>query len=185
MTDDRLMQDVRDGRVEELAVLYERHHVPVFNFFLRMTGNRAASEDLLQEVFTRILKHRATYRGEDRFAVWMYTIARNVHFDHLRKTRDAFSLDDQFEDVPSPEPVPEDRVIQGQEADLVRRALARLSPRKQELLVLSRFQNLKYREIAELLHCPEGTVKGLIHRAIRELGEAYRQLAGEACRHEM
>ena len=185
MTDDRLMQNVRDGQVEKLAVLFERHHAAIFNFFLRMTGNRAVSEDLVQDVFARILKHRATYRGEDRFTVWMYTIARNVHFDYLRKSRDAFALDEQFEDIPSPELMPEDRVIQNQEADLGNRALARLSPRKQELLVLSRFQNLKYREIAELLHCPEGTVKGLIHRAIRELGEAYRQLAGEACRHEM
>jgi len=185
MTDDRLMQDVRDGRVEQLAVIFERHHAAVFNFFLRMTGNRAVSEDLVQDVFARILKHRATYRGEDRFTVWMYTIARNVHFDHLRKSRDAFSLEDQFEDMPSPEPIPEDKVIRSQEADLVNRALARLSPRKQELLVLSRFQNLKYREIAELLHCPEGTVKGLIHRAIQELGDAYRELTREACRHEM
>ena len=185
MTDDQVMQDVRDGRGEKLAILFERHHVPLFNFFLRMTGNRAASEDLVQDVFTRILKHRATYRGEDRFTVWLYTIARNAHVDYLRKRKTTFPLEDQFEDVPSAEMVPEDRLVQTQEAALINRALARLSPRKQELLALSRFQNLKYREIAELLDCPVGTVKGLIHRAIQELGEIYNQLTRGGCRHEM
>jgi RNA polymerase sigma-70 factor (ECF subfamily) len=185
LTDDRLMQDVRDGRIEKLAILFERHHVALFNFFLRMTGNRAASEDLVQDVFTRILKHRATYQGADRFTVWLYTIARNAHVDHLRKRKTTFPLEDQFEDVQSPEMVPEDRLVQAQEAALINRALARLSPKKQELLVLSRFQNLKYREIAELLDCPVGTVKGLVHRAIQELGEIYNQLMREGCRHEV
>jgi len=63
--------------------------------------------------------------------------------------------------------------------------LAKLSPKKQEILVLSRFQNLKYREIAELLDCPIGTVKGLVHRAIQELGDIYAKLSNEVCRHEV
>jgi RNA polymerase sigma factor (sigma-70 family) len=185
VTDDRIMQDVRDGRVEKLAILFERHHVPLFNFFLRVTGNRAASEDLVQDVFARVLKHRATYKGQDRFTVWLYAIARNVHFDHLRKQKATTPLEDLYEEVPSAEMIPEDRLVKDQEAALINRALARLSPKKQELLVLSRFQNLKYREIAELLQCPEGTVKGLIHRAIRELGDIYDQLTREGCCHEV
>jgi RNA polymerase sigma-70 factor (ECF subfamily) len=78
------MEDVRDGRVEKLAVLFERHQVVLYNFFLRLTGNRSASEDLVQDVFMRILKYRAGYQGRDRFAVWMFRIARNAHIDHLR-----------------------------------------------------------------------------------------------------
>ena len=185
MNDNQLMEDVRDGRVEKMAILFERHHVALFNFFLRLTGNRAASEDLVQDVFTRILKYRATYQGEDRFAVWMYKIARNAHIDHLRKRKETFPLDEQFDEAPSPEPVPEDRVVREQESALLARALARLSPKKQEILVLSRFQNLKYREIAELLDCPIGTVKGLVHRAIQELGDIYAKLSNEVCRHEV
>ena len=185
MTDNAVMESVRDGKVEKLAILFERHQVPLFNFFLRLTGNRAASEDLVQDVFMRILRYRATYQGEDKFTLWMYKIARNAHIDHLRKRKDSVSLDLQIFEPASGQPGPADRTERGEEAALIAKAMAELSPRKQEILVLSRFQNLKYREIAELLHCPEGTVKGLIHRAIRELGEAYRQLAGEACRHEM
>ena len=87
MTDNQVMLDVREGKVEKLAILFERHHVALFNFFLRLTGNRAASEDLVQDVFTRILKYRATYMGEDRFTVWMYKIARNAHIDSLAQTQ--------------------------------------------------------------------------------------------------
>ena len=185
MTDNQIMEDVRDGRVEKLAILFERRHVALFNFFLRLTGNRPASEDLVQDVFIRILKYRSTYQGEDRFAVWLYKIARNAHIDFLRKQKGTVPLEDQFEETHSPEPIPEERIVREQEAALLSRALARLSPKKQEILVLSRFQNLKYREIAELLDCPVGTVKGLVHRAVQELGDIYHQLTREACRHEM
>jgi RNA polymerase sigma factor (sigma-70 family) len=185
MTDDLVMQAVRDGRVEQLAVLFERHHIALFNFFLRLTGNRAASEDLVQDVFIRILKYRTTYHGEDRFAVWMYKIARNAHIDHLRKKKDALPLDDQLVEPAHPDAGPAERAERGAEAALVAKALDELSPKKKEILMLSRYQNLKYREIAELLDCPVGTVKGLVHRAVAELGDIYARLTQEACRHEM
>jgi RNA polymerase sigma-70 factor (ECF subfamily) len=185
MTDNLLMEDVRGGKVEKLAILFERHHVALFNYFLRLTGNRPVSEDLVQEVFTRILKYRTTYRGEDRFAVWMYKIARNAHIDFLRRQKETVPLEDQFEQAQSADLIPEERVERQQEAALISRALKKLSPKKQEVILLSRFQNLKYREIAELMECPVGTVKGMVHRAVQELGDIYKQLSREACRHEM
>lgn len=185
MTDNLLMEDVRDGKVEKLAILFERHHVALFNYFLRLTGNRPVSEDLVQEVFTRILKYRTTYRGEDKHSVWMYKIARNAHIDFLRRQKKTVPLEDQFEEAQSADLIPEERVERQQEAALISRALKRLSPRKQEVILLSRFQNLKYREIAELMECPVGTVKGMVHRAVQELGDIYKQLSREACRHEM
>jgi RNA polymerase sigma-70 factor (ECF subfamily) len=185
VTDNLLMEDVRGGKVEKLAILFERHHVVLFNYFLRLTGNRPVSEDLVQEVFTRILKYRTTYRGEDRFAVWMYKIARNAHIDFLRRQKETVPLEDQFEEAQSADLIPEERVERQQEAALISRALKKLSPKKQEVILLSRFQNLKYREIAELMECPVGTVKGMVHRAVQELGDIYKQLSREACRHEM
>ncbi|MBM3310241.1 MAG: sigma-70 family RNA polymerase sigma factor [Candidatus Aminicenantes bacterium] len=181
MTDHNLMTEVRDGQVEKLAILFERHHVSLFNYFLRLTGNRATSEDLVQEVFTRILKYRATYKGEDRYAVWMFKIARNAHIDLLRRQKTTLPLDEQFAEPADASAPPEDGLEREQDAALVARALARLTPRKQEILVLSRFQNMKYREIAELMECPVGTVKGTIHRAIEELGEIYSALTREKC----
>lgn len=185
MTDNALMLAVRDGQVERLAILFERHHVPLFNYFLRLTGNRQASEDLVQDVFTRILKYRQTYLGDDRYAVWMYKIARNAHIDRLRKQKDALPLDLQTAEPACPSPGPDDRAERNEVSALIGKALAELSPRKREILLLSRFQNMKYREIAELLDCPVGTVKGLVHRAVAELGEIYTRMTKETCRHEL
>jgi RNA polymerase sigma-70 factor (ECF subfamily) len=185
MTDDAIMQAVRDGRVEQLAVLFERHHIALYGFFVRLTGNRAVSEDLVQDVFIRILKYRASYHGEDKFAVWMYKIARNAHIDHLRKRKDSLPLDGQTVEPAHPGDGPAEQAERGAEASLIAKALDELSPRKKEVLMLSRYQNLKYREIAELLDCPVGTVKGLVHRAVAELGEIYARLTQETCRHEM
>jgi len=177
-TDNELMELVRDGKVEKLAILFERHQTMLYNFFLRLTGNRAASEDLVQEVFIRILKYRAGYQGENRFVVWVFQIARNAHVDFLRKKKGEVALDDQFAEAPSQEPLPEERFEADQEAVLVRRALDKLPPKKRELLVLFRFQNLKLREIAELLDVQVGTVKVQVHRALKDLSRIYLELQG-------
>jgi len=177
-TDNELMELVRDGKVEKLAILFERYQTMLYNFFLRLTGNRAASEDLVQEVFIRILKYRAGYQGENRFVVWMFQIARNAHVDFLRKKKGEVALDDQFAEAPSQEPLPEERFEADQEAALVRRTLDKLPPKKRELLVLFRFQNLKLREIAELLDVQVGTVKVQVHRALKDLSRIYLELQG-------
>jgi len=179
-SDNHLMEDVKTGKVEKLAVLFEKHHVQLFNFFLRLTGNRGVSEDLVQDVFLRILKYRKTYRGQSKFTVWMYQIARNAHIDHLRKGKGELPLDDQWEDVTEPDPSPAAQLERGEDIDIVRQALAQLPLKKREVLVLSRFQDLKYREIAELLGCQIGTVKAHVHRAIKDLGKIYYELSGGA-----
>jgi len=176
--DNKIMEEVKDGKVEKLAILFERHHVMLYNFFLRLTANRSISEDLVQDVFFRILKYRSTYKGESKFTIWMYQIARNAHVDYLRKQKRQFSLEEQTQEAVSQEPTPEEKIEQGQDVVMVREALAMLPLRKREVLVLSRFQNLKYKEIAELLGCHIGTVKTHVHRAIKELGKIYIELSG-------
>jgi len=177
-SDNQLMEEVRDGKVERLAILFERHQVTLFNFFLRLTGNRSASEDLVQDVFIRILKYRYSYQSQSKFAVWMYQIARNSHIDHLRKRKGEISLDGQWAEAPSLEPAPEKQLEINQEADLMCRALSQLPANKREILMLSRFQNFKLREIAELLGCQVGTVKAQMHRALKDLGKIYFELSG-------
>lgn len=177
-SDNEIMESVRDGSVEKLALLFERHHVALFNFFLRLTGDRAASEDLVQDVFMRILKYRAGYHGGSKFTVWMFQIARNAHVDWLRKRKGELPLDDQLVESASREPRPERRLETEREADLVRQALERLSPRKREVLMLFRFEELKLREIAEVLGCQVGTVKAQVHRALKDLGRIYGELQG-------
>jgi len=178
MTDNTLMEEVKEGKVEKLAVLFEKYHVQLFNFFLRLTGNRGVSEDLVQDVFLRILKYRTTYRGQSKFTVWMYQIARNAHIDYLRKSKGELSLDDQWDEVVETEPTPLDRLERGQDVKLLQEALARLPLKKREVLVLSRYQDMKYKDIAELFGCQIGTVKAHVHRAIKDLGKIYYELSG-------
>lgn len=177
-SDNRLMEEVRDGKVERLAILFERHHIMLYNFFLRLTGNRSASEDLVQDVFFRILKYRQTYRSQSRFTVWMFQIARNVHVDFLRKQKQEVALEDQFEEAASPEAQPIDMMTAEIDIDLLRNALDRLSLKKREILLLSRFENMKYKDIASLLGCNIGTIKTSVHRSIKELGRIYLELQG-------
>jgi len=79
--DEQIMLEVRAGDVSKLEALFERHHRPLFRFFLHLTAQRAMSEDLVQEVFFRILKYRHTYQPEGSFRSWMYQVARHVHQD--------------------------------------------------------------------------------------------------------
>jgi len=175
------MLAVRDGDVEQIGVLFERHHRMLFNFFLRLTANRGLSEDLVQDVFFRMLKYRQTFQAGTNFTSWMYQIARNAHIDQARKRRLEVVPDDEaaWDSVASAEADPQERLEQAQEIRLLRRALDRLPLEKREVLVLSRFQNLKYSEIAEVLGCEVGAVKVRVFRAVRELGQIFLELSGE------
>jgi RNA polymerase sigma-70 factor (ECF subfamily) len=177
-SDNKLMEDVKEGKVEKMAVLFEKHHVSLFNFFMRLTGNRNISEDLVQDVFMRMLKYRSTYQGRSKFTLWMYQIARNAHIDFLRKKKNTLPLDEQWSEPITSEASPAEKLEGGQEVQLMRQALAQLPLKKREVLILSRYQNLKYKEIAELMDCHIGTVKAHVHRAIKELGKIYFELQG-------
>ena len=85
MTDELLMHAVQGGELDALGELFERHHRPVFHFLSRTTGDAALAEDLVQEVFVRILKYRHTYDASSRFDTWLFRIARNARADHFRK----------------------------------------------------------------------------------------------------
>lgn len=181
--DSLLMSRVRDGDVGTLAVLFERHHRALFQFFIRLTSNREASEDLVQDVFFRILKYRETYQPGSQFTTWMYQIARNAHLDQVRKRKPELPLpeenDERGWEIASSDGTAEQKVQQDEEVKLLRRALASLPDEKREVLVLSRFQHLKYDEIGKILRCDARTVKVRVFRAIRELGRQYFDLAGE------
>ncbi len=178
ISDNALMEMVRDGQVAKLAILFERHHVMLYNFFLRLTGRGGPSEDLVQDVFVRILKYRKTYRSESKFAVWMYQIARNAHADYLRKQKPEVALEDQFEEPAADEAAPADKLDAEIDAALLRQALDRLPLRKREVILLSRYEDMKYKDIAELMGCSIETIKTTVHRAIRELRSIYLELQG-------
>ena len=181
------MTQVAQGDLRRLALLFERHHRPIYNYFLHMTGRRELSEDLVQEVFFRILRYRHTYDSTRKFSPWMYQIARNLNNEnfHERRTELRFvSEPARGEDAVSwepahPAPLADETLRRSQETRLLQHALHRLPPEKREVLVLSRFQNLSYAEIGRVLGCEEGNVKVRVFRAVRALGQIYSELSGE------
>lgn len=178
-SDAELMRSVRDGHTRALATLFERHHARLYRFCLRMTGNRAASEDLVQDVFVRMLKYRKSYRDETVFVPWMFRIARNACVDHLRRSAADPALDLE-PDEQADETSTDDRASDDERAALVRRALLSLPVGPREVLVLSRYELKTYDEIARVLGCSVGAVKVRAHRALKQLREAYLALSREA-----
>lgn len=180
MTDNEVMEGVRNGDVGRLADLFERHNRPLFHYFVRISGNRELSEDLVQDVFFRMLRYRHTYDARQPFTGWMYQIARNAMVDQARKRKGEAPMPDAegqpWKEPASQDPAADESFARFQQVGILRRALQQLPDDKRELLVLSRYQNLKYEEIAGLLGCEVGTVKVRVFRAMRALGEIYFRL---------
>jgi RNA polymerase sigma factor (sigma-70 family) len=175
--DNALMIKVKDGDVDKLGLLFERYKKPLFGFFYGLNKDAALSEDLVQNVFFRILKYRYLFRGEGDFRTWMFHIARNVSHDHFRKIkwkgRDNL---DQWEERLTDHENRQTEFQQDEEMQLLSMAMDKLPEDKREILLLSKYQDKKYREIAEILGCTEGAVKVKVFRALQELKEVYRKL---------
>ena len=177
-TDHEIMCAVREGDLDRMSMLFDRHGGHLLNFFLRMTGRRQDSEDLVQEVFLRMLRYRHNYRDDSRFETWMFQIARSARIDAYRKAGRCGPLpEDRI--LTDPSPGPEELLLRKTESELIHRALALLPEDKREVLLLSRFENLGFREIARILGTRETTVKVRAHRAVRELGKIVQRLDGE------
>lgn len=172
------MRAVRGGDLGKLGMLFERHHVALFDFLSRMTGDRTAAEDLTQDVFVRMLKYRSTFRNDGRFETWMFHIARNARADYFQRRADT-ELSDEGVDAATDAPGPAQVVDRDEQTALLRRALLQLREDRRELIILTRYRGMKHEAIAELLGVDAGTVKVRIHRALKELREVFLRLAGD------
>jgi len=178
LTDNALMLKVKSGDLDKLGLLYERHKKRLFGFFYNMNGNPSVSEDLVQRVFMRMLKYRYTFTGEGSFMAWMFRTARNVNYDHYKKNKnemgqtDLSSVEHTLEDENSLENLWEkkDRLSQ------LNRAMQILTPEKREVLILSKFKGIKFKEVAEILGCSESAAKVKAHRALKDLRTVFLQL---------
>ena len=179
MEDERIMQEVRAGDIGKLEVLFDRHYPGLLRYFLGLTSNRAVSEDLAQEVFFRVLKYRHTYQPGAGVRPWLYSVGRNVFADHMGKHKSEVALADDAGEIRGKETPPDRAFQKKQEAVILRRALASLPGEKREVLILSRYMDMKYEEIASVLQCEVGTVKVRVYRALRELSDRFFALSGE------
>ena len=153
------MTAVRDGDLAKLGLLFERYHVVLFDFLSRMTGDRTASEDIVQDIFVRILKYRARYRDGGSFESWVFRIARNARADYFRTRQPLEPLAADVLERPEPGPGPMGRLEANRERARLKQALLQLREDKRELIVLARYRGMSHEQIADLLGIETGAVK--------------------------
>ncbi len=174
------MHAVQGGDFDALGELFERHHRPVFHFLSRTTGDPAVAEDLVQEVFVRILKYRRTYDTGSRFETWLFRIARNARADHFRRQRPADPVEQAVE-LPSPDPGPAQQLERRLDTEQLSRALRALPEEPRDLIVLARYHGMPYDRIADALGIEVGTVKVRVHRAMKQLRALFFRLEDAPC----
>jgi RNA polymerase sigma-70 factor (ECF subfamily) len=155
----------------------------VYGLCYRFTGSGSEAQDLTQEVFLRIFRTLKTFRSQEgSFATWLARVTRNLLIDHYRRTRQERVTDSIEEQLPMLEETGStaatrpDHGVAGREAsEILQATLQKLSPDLREAVILRDLQEMEYREIAEVLAIPEGTVKSRINRGRAELGRLLRK----------
>jgi len=154
----------------------------VYSICYRFTGTDQEAQDLTQEVFLRVFRSLKSFRsGEGSFTVWLARLSRNLLIDHYRRTKLDRATDSIEEQLPMLEEktaiiARADGMLAGREAsDLLQGALQKLSPELRETVILRDLEELEYREIADVLNIPEGTVKSRLNRGRAELARVLRR----------
>lgn len=173
VSDEDLMERTTRGDLEALGILFDRHHTVLYGFLSRLLGDPAAAEDVVQEVFVRIWRHRSTFGREKAFTAWLYTIARNAAMDEIRKRgkrprsfTDLQAGPDGLElAAGTGGPGPDAELWKRTVREQVREALRKLPAEQRLCLVLKEYEGKSHREIGEILGCTEGHARVIAHRA--------------------
>jgi RNA polymerase sigma-70 factor (ECF subfamily) len=172
-----LIHAVQGGDLDSLGVLVARWEQPLFRFAFRLLRTHEDARDVCQETFLRVLHNSERFRDGARVSTWLYQIALNLCRDHVRKKRRWGAIVDTSRDArtaPSCDAATEDAgPVAGMErverCAAVKRALSEIPAEQREVLVLKEFEGLKFREIAEILGCPESTVKSRMYYGLAGL----------------
>jgi RNA polymerase sigma-70 factor (ECF subfamily) len=181
-TDEALLARYRRGEVEAFRTLVRRHQRALYNFALRQVRTPSVAEDIVQDVFVRIVQNVETFKEESRFSTWAYTIARNLCIDHLRKrvhrrhaSLDAGSEGEDGEGTPLGERVAgsgagADRVVIGKQLQgHIRAAVEALPEDQREVFLMRQIGELPFKDIAEIVGVSENTVKSRMRYALERL----------------
>jgi RNA polymerase sigma factor (sigma-70 family) len=172
------MLKVKNGDVDKMGLLYERYHRQVFRFIFNMTRQKELSEDMVQNIFLRMLKYPDGFQGFGEFKMWMYHIARNTVYDHFRKIKKTPLQSDMkdYEEKIESDSFTDSKLEKEEELRNLEKAMSDLSDENRELLILCRYQELKYHEIASILNTTEGAIKVRVHRALNQLKSNYLKI---------
>ncbi len=167
LPDEELMAEVALGNLDLASILFDRHHVHVYNFLYKMSKDKMLSEDITQEVFYKLIKYRSSYNN-GKFVSWMFTIARNSLASHYKSSKSTYTDLDQLEYR-----LTEDQNEKSEDYSHLQKALDKLNDTDRELLILNRLQEIKYNELAEIMDSTTGAVKTKVSRALKKLKGIY------------
>ena len=175
--DAELMLRVKEGDGASFGVLLEKHRSPVVHFLYRMVQNHAVAEELAQEVFLRVYRSRSTYEPTAKFTTWLFRIATHLALNALRDGKNERlqeRLDDDTGDMPVRQvsdhrPSVEQRMVYQAKLDEVRRAIAALPEKQRAAVLMHKYEEMEYTQIARVLSCSESAVKSLLFRAYETL----------------
>src|SRR5437016_3246464 len=171
------MLRVREGDDSSFAALLDRHRAPVIHFLYRMVQNQAVSEELAQEVFLRVYRSRATYEPTAKFTTWLFRIATHLALNALRDNKNE-RLQDRLDDdsgempvrqVTDRQPSVEQRMVYQAKLDEIRRAIGALPEKQRAAVLMHKYEEMEYSQIAKVLNCSESAVKSLLFRAYESL----------------
>lgn len=182
LTDEACLQRYLAGDPSAFEALMSRYGSRVFGYMLRSVRDRGRAEDLVQEVFLRVVRRASSFEGRSKVSTWIYTIARNLLYDETRKARHrrAVSLDEPLardgepgetvlDRATSPAPDPSQAVRDRRLRDALVSALATLPDEQREVFEMRQLQGLKFREIAKILGVGENTLKSRMRYALQAL----------------
>jgi len=175
--DAELMLRVREGDDTSFALLLDRHRAPVVHFLYRMVQNDAVSEELAQEVFLRVYRSRATYEPTAKFTTWLFRIATHLALNWIRdgkreKGQESLSadvLDGVERQVPDKQLTVEQELVYEVKLKEVREAIGMLPEKQRAAVMMHKYEELEYSQIAKALNCSESAVKSLLFRAYETL----------------
>ena len=178
-SDVQLMLDVKSGDDASFDLLLVKYRSPLVNFLHRMVRDTATAEDLAQEVFLRVYRARKQYTPSAKFTTWLFRIATNVALNSVRDTRHQrmeVSLDapvSEEDSAPRELPTREKRIdehlLERDRAEFIRRAIGLLPEKQRVAVLLHKYEEMDYAEIARVLNCSEGALKSLLFRAYETL----------------
>ena len=182
-TDVQLMLDVKGGDEQSFELLLQRYRTPLVNFLYRMVKNREQAEDLAQEVFIRVYRAREEYVPTAKFTTWLFRIATNLALNSLRDHRhqklemsidaplmvDTEDGDERPLEVADKHPNVEQELVEEERKKMIRRAIEKLPEKQRAAVLLHKYQELDYAEIAKILSCSESALKSLLFRAYEML----------------
>lgn len=175
--DAELMLRVKEGDGASFGVLLDKHRLSVIHFLYRMVQNHAVAEELAQEVFLRVYRSRGTYEPTAKFTTWLFRIATHLALNSLRDGKNEQSqerLDDDSNDMPARQvsdkkPTVEAFMVYESRLEEVRRAVATLPEKQRAAVLMHKYQEMEYSQIAKVLNCSESAVKSLLFRAYETL----------------